>query len=423
MDNQMFGQRLKQLRQRKAAQLGRERLPQRYVAKQLHVSPGAYASWENGRTRPDVDSLCHLATFYEVSTDYLLGVSPQLRSDEATTIAPNGLIWSLRRPAETDDEYLGIALWQRLSQGDSLTSIAADLNISLWDKEIQRLLIDVWYGNMIRIHEIPMNHTLEQQLIQHYKLRDARVVNTGHTQSDVISSILLGEASRLYFKRYVRPTTKVGLAGGSAVAHMVYALRRGDCQSIEVYPLAVSPVIEAVSLDANTLVGTLVNRHVGYDVRGYILQYATPSELRKNRNSTQLAPTRRILAKSKSVDIAFMGLGTLGRKRAEVDLLGDLVDTTGPGLNHIRQRGAVGDVLYHVIDENGTPIVPEISDLICSIRLTDLQELIRLQVRVVAIAWGVQKLAVTQTAIEQGYTNTLITDERLAQALLENHIQ
>lgn len=418
MDNQTFGQRLKQLRQRKAAQLGRDRLPQRFVAEQLNVSPGAYASWENGRNRPDVGSLCHLATFYEVSTDYLLGVSPQLRSDEETTIAPNGLIWSLRRPAETDDEYLGIALWQRLAQGDSLAAIAADLNVSLWEKEIQRLLIDVWYGNMIRIHQIPMNHMLEQQLKQKYKLRDACVVATGDSPADIISTILMGEASRLYFKRYVRPTTKVGLAGGSAVAHMVYALRRGDCQSIEVYPLAVSPVIEAVSLDANTLVGTLVNRHAGYDVRGYILQYAAPGELQKNRNSPQLAPTRRILAKSKSVDIAFMGLGALGRKRAEVDLLGDLVDTTGPGLDQIRKRGAVGDVLYHVIDKNGAPVVPEISDLICSIRLSDLQELIRLQVRVVAMVWGLQKLSVTQTAVEQGYTNCLIIDERLAQALL-----
>ena len=420
MDNEMFGQRLKQLRQRKAAQLGKERLPQRRVAEKLHVSPGAYASWENGRNRPDVDSLCHLADFFEVSTDYLLGVSPQLRSDEETTIAPNGLIWSLRRPAETDDEYLGIALWQRLSQGDSLTAIAADLNISLWEKEIQRLLIDVWYGNMIRIHQIPMNHTLEQQLKQKYKLRDACVVASGNSPADIISTILMGEASRLYFKRYVRPTTKVGLAGGSAVAHMVYALRRGDCQSFEVYPLAVSPVIEAVSLDANTLVGTLVNRHAGYDVRGYILQYADPGELQKNRNSPQLAPTRRILAKSKSVDIAFMGLGALGRKRAEVDLLGDLVDTTGPGLNQIRKRGAVGDVLYHVIDKSGAPVVPEISNLICSIRLSDLQELIRLRVRVVAMVWGLQKTAVTQTAIEQGYANCLITDERLAQALLAN---
>ncbi len=81
--------------------------------------------------------------------------------------------------------------------------------------------------------------------------------------------IFLGQEARRYFIANVLPGTAVGLAGGSTVAGLVYALRRGDCKDIKVYPLATSPIIEAVAHDANTLVGTLAYRHAGYRVAGY----------------------------------------------------------------------------------------------------------------------------------------------------------
>lgn len=40
----------------------------------LKVSPNCYASWEQGRTQPDVESLKKLCRIYEVSADYLLGL-------------------------------------------------------------------------------------------------------------------------------------------------------------------------------------------------------------------------------------------------------------------------------------------------------------------------------------------------------------
>ena len=46
------------------------------VAKACGITAAAYASWEQGRSVPAIDKLPILASFYGVSTDYILGVAP-----------------------------------------------------------------------------------------------------------------------------------------------------------------------------------------------------------------------------------------------------------------------------------------------------------------------------------------------------------
>lgn len=46
------------------------------IAKYIELSVGAYQNYENGRREANYETLCKLADFYEVSTDYLLGRTP-----------------------------------------------------------------------------------------------------------------------------------------------------------------------------------------------------------------------------------------------------------------------------------------------------------------------------------------------------------
>ncbi|MCM1219849.1 MAG: helix-turn-helix domain-containing protein [Lachnospiraceae bacterium] len=43
------------------------------IAGALHISIGTMSNYENGIHQPNLEMLCRLADFYEVSTDYLLG--------------------------------------------------------------------------------------------------------------------------------------------------------------------------------------------------------------------------------------------------------------------------------------------------------------------------------------------------------------
>ena len=416
MDSDEFGTRLKELRVTKARKLGRPKIPQREVAEQLHISPGAYASWESGRTRPSIDLLPKIADYFEISIDDLLGHSVDIQPRWETGTGED-LRWKLRRRAETGDEKKGVEVWRRLVRGENPEAITAVLGIHS-PREIERCIQNAVYADLISIEYLPQNADLAKQVLQAFGLREVVVVPVAKEAPSLFRRILLGEAARSYFKAHVCEGVKVGLAGGYSVSRLVYSLRRGECRSIELYPLAISPVIEAIALDANSLVGALAYRHHGYDVRGYTLQYASPLDWKEKTNIRKHAPTRRILAKARSVDIAFMGLGILGRRRAPIDLLGDLLDT-GPGLEELRRRGAVGDVLYHLIDQHGRPVSPEISSLICSIDLQDLQEMVQLGVRVVAIASGQRKAEIARTAIRARYANVFIIDNELAQTLLQ----
>ncbi len=63
-----YNQRIRQIREEKG-------LTQQKVADILHIGQRTYCDYESGKTRIPVDSLIILARFYNVSMDYISGVS------------------------------------------------------------------------------------------------------------------------------------------------------------------------------------------------------------------------------------------------------------------------------------------------------------------------------------------------------------
>ena len=52
-------------------------MTQKDVYLRLQVSPNCYASWEQGRTEPDIASIKKLCEIFGVSADYLLGLEDE----------------------------------------------------------------------------------------------------------------------------------------------------------------------------------------------------------------------------------------------------------------------------------------------------------------------------------------------------------
>ncbi len=65
-----FKQRLKEIRIER-------NMTQKNVCALLKVSPNCYASWEQGRTQPDIEAIKKLCKIFNVSADYLLGIDEQ----------------------------------------------------------------------------------------------------------------------------------------------------------------------------------------------------------------------------------------------------------------------------------------------------------------------------------------------------------
>lgn len=63
-----FNERLKMIRQESGK-------TQKAVYEELGISPNGYASYEQGRTEPSIDTLIKLCKIFDVSADYLLGLT------------------------------------------------------------------------------------------------------------------------------------------------------------------------------------------------------------------------------------------------------------------------------------------------------------------------------------------------------------
>jgi len=62
-----LGEKLKKLRFEK-------NITQKQIAEYLKIATNSYQSFEYGKLRPSLDTLTKLAEYFEVSTDYLLGL-------------------------------------------------------------------------------------------------------------------------------------------------------------------------------------------------------------------------------------------------------------------------------------------------------------------------------------------------------------
>lgn len=56
-------------------------LSQKQLADDLHISPGAVGNYVRNKREPDYQTLIRIATYFDVSTDFLLNVCPEDQAD------------------------------------------------------------------------------------------------------------------------------------------------------------------------------------------------------------------------------------------------------------------------------------------------------------------------------------------------------
>ena len=97
----MIGERIKELRKSK-------KMSQSELGKFIGVSQTTVTAWENGRAEPSSSYVAKLATFFNVSTDYLLGRYPREDDLKTADLADDDTIFTFEgKPIpEQDLEYM-----------------------------------------------------------------------------------------------------------------------------------------------------------------------------------------------------------------------------------------------------------------------------------------------------------------------------
>lgn len=96
-----FGSRLKQLRQARS-------ITQKELAKRLGLTKSVISAYETDIRTPSFDTLLHIAAFFNVTTDYLLGAERDMTLD-------------ISKLTETDKEII-LTLLERLKENRSISS-------------------------------------------------------------------------------------------------------------------------------------------------------------------------------------------------------------------------------------------------------------------------------------------------------------
>lgn len=97
----MIGERIKELRKSK-------KMSQSELGKFIGVSQTTVTAWENGRAEPSSSYVAKLATFFNVSTDYLLGRDHKEDDLKTADLADDDTIFTFEgKPIpEQDLEYM-----------------------------------------------------------------------------------------------------------------------------------------------------------------------------------------------------------------------------------------------------------------------------------------------------------------------------
>lgn len=301
------------------------------------------------------------------------------------------------------------SLYYKLDQNQS--QIAKRLGVSI--SKISRLLQEAKDRGIVEIHihmPSPRNIELEQQLVEHFGLHDARVLEIGRETDEQQLLRSTGTIAAMFLHGVIgtlAPGSSIGVAWGTGVHAAVSALPDKVGHQIDVVPLLGG--VGALDIDSPDLsrivAAKLGGRH--YDLHAPVLV-----EQPHVRSILMSEPTvREGIVRARSVKLAITGIGAVQEKASSFLRAGLL---TRADLAHLRNRGAVGEVAGRFYNSRGEADGLEINERIIGVELEDLRRI----PLVVAVARGLPKVESILGALNGRYLSVLCTDDITAKAIL-----
>lgn len=238
----------------------------------------------------------------------------------------------------------------------------------------------------------------EQLLIDRFGLKDAFVVPTPLDSSAINQSIAQGAAH--YVSDHLREDGYLNIGYGDTVSRMLGFLAKNREESLNVVSLT-----GGVSYYLPSVGTTAYSMHL----------FLTPSPLVVSSRQVRdaLLDEKSLQDVSTMTEYADMSVVGIGAAVEGATVLRNGILNEGE-LTVLKMQGAVGDVLNHFMDKDGTLIQTEIEDRVIS---TDLDKLRQLK-NVVGVAGGKDKVTAIKAVLNGGYLNVLITDSDTAAELL-----
>jgi len=314
--------------------------------------------------------------------------------------------------ARTDELRL-IAKVARMyyDRGVRQAEIAQQLDLS--QATVSRLLKRAEEERIVRI-TVSVPHgaytELEEALQAAYGLKEAIVVDTVEDDEQILRD--LGAAAAYYVETTLKHGEVIGISSwSSTLLAMVDAMhplpRSSSAQVVQILGGVGNPAAEAHAAHLTRRMATLT--------RGEATFLPTPGIT----GSAEMARIyledpfiRPAIAQFEAVTLALVGIGTVEPSKL-LTSSGNIFNTEE--LDLLRQHGGVGDICLRFFDQDGVPVLTPLNDRVIGMCLEQLQKI----PRSVGIAGGQRKLHAIRGALAGRWINVLITDRRIAEALVE----
>ncbi|MDF2592080.1 MAG: sugar-binding protein [Clostridia bacterium] len=240
---------------------------------------------------------------------------------------------------------------------------------------------------------------VEQTLIQKYHLKDTYVVPTNPNGEEVNETI--AKAAAMYVGSRISDNCFINLGYGDTLSRTLNHLATN-----------VDSVVSYVSLTGGVSYYLPNIQSNVFNAKLYLMPaplIASSQEMAEAiKNETSI---KEIESMSKLASMTIVGIGAMNHDAT-------ILKSSTLSQNDfilLSMQGAVGDILSHFIDKDGSLLDTEIDSRLISTPLSALKEFNN----VIAVAAGEKKVTAIRAALTGDYIDVLITDENTAQKLIE----
>lgn len=304
-------------------------------------------------------------------------------------------------------------------QGMSQQEIGKKLNVSR--TTISRALAQAKREGYVQIQiNYPQDSaiSLETTLEQKFDLKEAVIASTQNEQ-DLQDEIAFYASD--YLLRTLKNHMTVALTRGVTLQHMVdYLGKDVRLKFLKTDDVKLVPLMAATNIStsvpkqyrmaySNYLIEEVARIFNGNSYQMFAPQYVTSAETRDV--FMQEKSIKEVFDLARSADIAIAGIGTLNENSALINAQMIPLEE----YKRLQKLGGKGELLSHILDKNGNLLNDQFEEHLIGLTLEDFKQI---PIRV-GVACGLEKKEAILSVLRGGYVNVLITDEKVANYLIE----
>lgn len=304
-------------------------------------------------------------------------------------------------------------------QGMSQQEIGKKLNVSR--TTISRALAQAKREGYVQIQiNYPQDSaiSLETTLEQKFNLKEA-VISSTQNEQDLQDEIAFYASD--YLLRTLKNHMTVALTRGVTLQHMVdYLSKDVRLKFLKTDDVKLVPLMAATNIStsvpkqyrmaySNYLIEEVARIFNGNSYQMFAPQYVTSAETREV--FMQEKSIKEVFNLAKSADIAIAGIGALNENSALINAQMIPLEE----YQRLQKIGGKGELLAHILDENGKLLDDQFEQHLMALALEDFKQI---PIRV-GVACGLEKKEAILSVLRGGYINVLITDEKVANYLIE----